>query len=204
MCWRRVGGRLPYDVMRMRSALIVGMAGAVLALSGCGGDDDTPSTLPSATGGASESGSATDGETPSVTPTADPSAALQAELEAFFREYNDAINESFTSPEAAERRSTFYSTSCSVCISGQQLVDDIANKGQTFRGDPAEPPQVAVDSVEPGQVEVRTVQDIPPGEILAGTDVVERFEENVGLTIAYTLRRQESGRWIIVQGEKLG
>jgi len=198
-----VGGRLPYDVMRMRSALIVGMAGAVLALSGCWGDDDSPSTLPSATGGASESGSGTDGETPSVTPTADPSAALQAELEAFFRDYTDAINESFSSAEAAEKRRSYYSTTCSVCISGQRIVDDVHTMGQVFEGGRVAFGSATVTPTSSDQATVLVVSDAAAGRILQGGTVVREFPVDPGFTVAYTARRQPDGNWLIIQGEGL-
>jgi len=179
------------------------MAGAVLALSGCGGDDDTPSTLPSATGGASESGSATDSETPSVTPSADSTAALQAELEAFFRDYTAAINESLVSKDGAERRRTFYSTSCTVCVRGQDNADELHSNGYTIRGGTTVLNSLTIDGAETDQATVRAVVSTAAGEVLDGERVVKTYVESSDTTIIFTLNKQPSGEWLIIQGEAL-
>jgi len=188
--------------MRMRSALIVGMAGAVLALSGCGGDDDTPSTLPSATGGASESGSATDSETPSV--TADPTAALQAELEAFFREYTDAINASTESRDAADKRRSFYASSCSICVQGQRIVDDILDQSRQVRGGETVLKRLSVTGApESNEVRAQAAFDVAQAEVIANGTVVESYDASQDYAVIFTVRRQPSGEWLITQGEGL-
>jgi len=106
--------------MRARMGAAAGLALAGLMLASCSGDD-VPGTLPDVT-------PTTDGpqETTSATPTGDPTAALEAEITAFFEEYIQVSNASWTSTDALDRRRQMFADSCSACLFGYEIVQCVS------------------------------------------------------------------------------
>jgi hypothetical protein len=187
-----------FSAMRTPLGCVLGLALAGLVLGACG-DDDQPSTLPDVTP------STTSVQSPSATPSGDPTAQLEAESTAFFVDYIDTSNESWTSVEALERRRTMFADTCDACRYGYDLAVRVHHEGLRFEGDLGFVEQVRLDSFEGDVVRFSGFTSSPQAQLVsANGTVVTEFPPTDNLQVVYQAQRQASGQWILVDSEVLG
>ncbi len=101
--------------MRARIGVSVVVLTAATTVAACSDNGGEPSTLPEVTSASSAVGTET------AVPTGDPTAQLEAEITEFFTLYVEAINESWTSEEALQRRREMFADTCAACLAGYEL-----------------------------------------------------------------------------------
>ncbi|NED94731.1 hypothetical protein G1H11_05345 [Phytoactinopolyspora alkaliphila] len=181
------------------------LVASALTVVGCSSDDDagpletTPPTTPAQT----ESPDPTPSEpTQEPTPDPDPTEELEAEITEFFEEYIDAINESWTSEEALQRRREMFADSCEECLIGYEFAKRKHHQELRFEGDDVEVLDVSLVSAGDGVVVITTVIDSPPGRLIDNDGaLVQEFDEYEAVQSVYQLVKNETGVWIIIKGE---
>ena len=185
--------------MRARMAAAAGLALAGLMLASCSGDD-VPGTLPDVT-------PTTDGpqETTSATPTGDPTAALEAEITAFFEEYIQVSNASWTSIDALDRRRQMFADSCNACLFGYEIAQRAHDEDLDFEGELGSVDRVRLDSIDGDVVRFSGFTSTPPAKLVdsAGA-VVQEFPPTDSLQVTYQVQRLGTGEWIMINSEVLG
>ncbi|MGH8838663.1 MAG: hypothetical protein ACRDVO_05295 [Jiangellaceae bacterium] len=184
--------------MRARMGAAAGLALAGLMLASCS-DEDVPGTLPDVT-------PTTDGpqETTSATPTGDPTAALEAEITAFFEEYAQMINQSWTSVEALARRREMFADSCESCLAGYEFAERAHAENLQIEGGAASLVRARVDRVEGDLVTTSAFTNSAAGRLLdSGGNVVQQFDASENTQITYQIRRAIPNDWIILASEVL-
>lgn len=177
-------------------------------VGGCTGSDDSepatlPDTTPSVTESVTTSPTAEATTSPSPTPTADPTAVLEAELEAFFRTYDAALNESWTSMDALGQRREMFSDSCVVCLSGYEMTREAHDDRLEFRGDPSEIVEIDVTILAEDRASLLVLSNVPAGRLVDDEgEVVQSFQRNPEVQIVYEVHRVK-GQWVIVRSEVL-
>jgi hypothetical protein len=182
---------------RVRAAAVLVVAALVVA--SCS-DGEVPDTLPEVA-----STSAATAETLSPTPTGDPTAALEAEITAFFEEYIQTINESWSSNAALQRRREMFSDACEPCLAGYDLAARAHQEELFLDAEPATARRVRLDAVDADIATVLVVEDVPAGRLIDGQGVViEEFGASLGAQVIYRVQRQPSGdRWMIIASDLL-
>jgi hypothetical protein len=185
--------------MRARIGAAAGLALAGLILTSCSGDE-APGTLPDVT-----PTSAGPQETARATPTGDPTAALEAEIAAFFEEYIQVSNASWTSTDALDRRREMFADSCRACLFGYEIARRAHAEDLNFEGELGSVDRVRLDSVDGDVVRFSGFTSTPPARLVdsAGA-VVQEFPPTDGLQVAYQVQRLGSGEWIMINSEVLG
>jgi hypothetical protein len=185
--------------MGARMGAAAGLALAGLMLASCSGDD-VPGTLPDVT-------PTTDGpqETTSTTPTGDPTAALEAEITAFFEEYIQTINESWSSTAALERRREMFSDACKHCLAGFELAERAHDEALVLEAPPATARRVRLDAVDADIATVLVVEDVPAGQLVDGQGIViEEFGASLGAQVVYRAQRKpRDDGWVIIASDLL-
>jgi hypothetical protein len=168
----------------------------LVALAGCSSDDEAASTLPDVTSTLSPSG------TPSPTPSPSSTAELEAEVTAFFEDYIDTVNESWTSEKALERRREMFEDTCSDCLAGYLFAKRAHDDDLTISGEDAELLQVTFVSSTEGTYVVMVTEDLPPGALSDKDGVVlQEFDEYSGVQILFELEKIDD-QWVIVRSKR--
>jgi hypothetical protein len=184
--------------MRTPLRCVLGFALAGLVLGACSDDDDQRGTLPDVTP------STTSVESPSATPSGDPTAQLEAEITAFYEDYVDTINESWTSEKALERRRTMFADSCIMCLQGYELTTQAHAEGWTLESGLGMIRSVRLDAVDGDVATFLGVEDVASGRLVSSSgEVVEQFGETIGAQIVYRVQKRSSGDWIVIAGDLL-
>jgi hypothetical protein len=185
--------------MRAGIGAAVGLALAGLVLGSCSGDE-VPSTLPDVT-----PTSASPQETASATPTGDPTAALEAEITAFFEEYIQTINESWSSRAALERRREMFSDACKPCLAGFELAERAHDEELVLDAPPATARRVRFDVFDADVATVLVVEDVPAGRLVDSQGVViEEFGASIGAQVVYRAQRKPGdSSWVIIASDLL-
>jgi hypothetical protein len=182
--------------MRARLRAAAGLIVAALALASCSGGE-TPDTLPDVA--PTTTGPA---ETTSRTPTGDPTAALEAEITAFFEEYAQKINESWTSAEALGRRREMFADTCESCLAGYEFARRAQAENLRIEGGAASLVRARVDGVEGDVVTASAFTNSAAGQLVdSDGNVVQRFDAAENAQIAYQMRRAGPNEWIILASE---
>jgi hypothetical protein len=184
--------------MRARIGAAAGLALAGLMLTSCSGDE-APGTLPDVT-----PTSAGPQETASATPTGDPTAALEAEITAFFEEYAQMINQSWTSVEALGRRREMFADTCESCLAGYEFAERAHARNLQIEGGVASLVRARVDRVEGDLVTASAFTNSAAGRLVdSDGNVVQEFDASENAQIAYQMRRAAPNDWIILASEVL-
>jgi hypothetical protein len=182
--------------MRARVRAAAGLAVAALAVASCS-DGKVPDTLPDVT-----PTSAGPAETTSPAPTGDPTAALEAEITAFFEEYAQKINESWTSAESLGRRREMFADTCKSCLAGYEFARRAQAENLRIEGGTASLVHARVDRVEGDVVKASAFTNSAAGQLVdSNGNVVQRFDAAENAQIAYQLRRTGPNEWIILASE---
>jgi hypothetical protein len=183
--------------MRTPLRCVLGFALAGLVLGACS-DDDDPGTLPDVTP------STTSVESPSATPSGDPTAQLEAEITAFYEDYVDTINESWTSEEALERRRTMFADTCVACMHGYELVQRAHAEGLSLEAEFGTIDDVRLDRIYGDVVTFVVTEDVPGGRLVdADGDVVQEFGATLGAQVAFQAQRNADTNWVIIASDVL-
>jgi hypothetical protein len=183
--------------MRTSLGCVLGLALAGLVLGACG-DDDQPGTLPDVTP------STTSVESPSARPSGDATAQLEAEITAFYEEYVDTINESWTSEEALERRRTMFADSCEPCLRGYEIAQRAQTEDLSLDAEFGTIHDVRLDDVEGDTVTFLVTEDIPAGRLLnTDGEVIEEFGATMDAQVVFQARRDLNSGWVIVASDVL-
>jgi hypothetical protein len=182
------------------------LAGA-LAVAACSGDDDalpsetTPAATPTVTATVEPTPTEpTDDPTPDVDPTPD----LEAEITEFFEQYIEAVNESWTSEEALQRRREMFADSCEECLIGYQFAKRMHDEDLLFEGGEVEVRDVSMTSSEGNLIVFTTEMDSPSGRLTTRDgELVQQFDEYRGDQSVYQAGESEPGLWVIVKGDVL-
>jgi hypothetical protein len=178
---------------------------AALALSGCSSDDD-PGVAPSPSPVPTETPTPEPTITPEPTaePTADPTDALEAEITAFFEEYAETINASWTSSEALEQRRKMFVETCRSCLAGYEIVKSAHAEELTFEGDFTTNIEVSLISWDDEIAAFLVISDTPAARLVdPDGSIVDRFDENLNRQVVYQATRAEGGTWILIKDEVL-
>jgi hypothetical protein len=171
---------------------------ALVALAGCSSDDEAASTLPDVTSTLSPSG------TPSPTPSPSSTAELEAEVTAFFEDYIDTVNESWTSEKALERRREMFEDTCSDCLAGYLFAKRAHDENLTITGDDAELVTLELASESASTMDVVATERLPAGELLdPDGNVMQTFDEVLNGQTLYAIAKTEGGSWTITHSEAL-
>jgi hypothetical protein len=185
--------------MRARVRAAAGLVVAALVVASCS-DGEVPDTLPDVA-----PTSAATAEALSPTPTGDPTAALEAEITAFFEEYIEASNASWTSKEALDRRRQMFADSCSACLFGYEIAQRAHMEDLTFEGELGSVDRVRLDSIDGDVIRFSGFTSTPAARLVdsAGA-VIKEFPSTESLQVAYQVQRLNSGEWIMINSEVLG
>jgi hypothetical protein len=170
----------------------------LVALAGCSSDDEAASTLPDVTSTLSPSG------TPSPTPSPSRAAELEAEITAFFQDYIDTVNESWTSEKALERRREMFEDTCSDCLAGYLFAKRAHDENLILKAGNVTVLRLEVTSAEDDQVTFVTTENSPAGELVdVDGQVVQEFDEYVRVQIVNEAARNSNGDWVLVRSDLL-
>lgn len=168
---------------------------ALVLIGACSSTDEEPSRLPDATSTpGAESGSA------GAIPEPGSTAAIEAEITAFFEDYIDTVNKSWTSKKALERRRTMFADTCSDCLAGYRFAKRAHDEDLILE---AENGVVMVDlrviAVDGDTITFITIEDSPHGELkdIHG-DVVQEFDEYRKSKVINRAKRHR-GSWLIME-----
>lgn len=185
--------------MRAGLRAAAGLIAVALTLASCS-DGETPDTLPDVA--PTSTGPA---ETTSPTPTGDPTAVLEAEITAFFEEYIQVSNASWTSRDALDRRRQMFADSCRACLFGYEIAQRAHTEDLTFEGELGSVDRIRLDSIDGDVVRFSGFTSTPAARLVdsAGT-VIQEFPPTDDLQVAYQVKRVSSGGWIMINSEVLG
>jgi hypothetical protein len=184
--------------MRARIGAALGLALVGLMLAACG-NDEAPSTLPDVT-----PTTASPAETTSATQTGDPTAALEAEIRAFFEEYAEVINQSWTSANALARRRAMFADSCLSCLGGYEFAERAQAENLRLEGGEASLVRARVDRIQGDLVTASAFTHSDAGRLVDSSgNVVQQFDATENAQIVYQIRRSSPDGWIIVASEVL-
>ena len=202
----RIAAWLTYAVMRDRlfrwSAVMVVAA----VVTGCSPSDESvsPDVSVSATGSPVATSTATEPVSEPSTPPADPTAALEAEITAFFEEYIATVNASWTSADALARRRQMFSDSCTDCLAGFSFAERAATERLILESDPLLFRRSSIASSSDESILVEVTEDSPPGVLRSASgDLIQEFDEKIGLKILFEVVRRPNEGLLIVGSEVL-
>jgi len=185
-----------FSAMRTPLGCVLGLALAGLVLGACG-DDDQPSTLPDVTP------STTSVESPGATPSGNPTAQLEAEITAFYEDYVNTINESFSSTVALKRRGEMFSESCGHCQEGYELAERANTDGLVLNGAVISVVRIDVDAISRERATFSVVSESSPGTLVTDAgDIVHEFPGSTNVRVTYQAQRTTRG-WVIVSSQVL-
>jgi hypothetical protein len=175
---------------------------ALLAFTGCSSDDEAAPTLPDVTSTLSPSGTPTG--TPSPTPSPSSTAELEAEVTAFFEDYIDTVNESWTSEKALERRREMFEDTCSDCLAGYLFAKRAHDDSLTLTGNDGRIVGLEFLDVKGKRVQFMSTEYLPARDLVnKDGDVVQEFAEYENIQVVYDLVRSGTSGWVIVSSEVL-
>lgn len=178
------------------------LAGALLV--GCSGDDDAPVPSGSPTPADTATLEPTPSDNATTTPEPDPTAELEAEITAFFEEYIDAVNESWTSKEALRRRHEMFADSCRECQTGYELAHRTHEEALVLDAGDVVVLDVELTSFDGETAVFLTDMDSPAGVLRTSSgEVVQEFDDYSGVQSVYQATKTSKGEWIIISGEVL-
>jgi len=186
--------------MRERLVWAAGLALMGLSVVACSADDE-PGTLPDVT----PTGTSASAGSPSEPPSGDdPTAQLEAEITTFIQEYDQTVDESWTSREALEQRRSMFADSCVPCLRGYELTERAHNQDLTLVAEFGVIRSVRLDAIDGDLVTFLVVDDVPAGRLVdASGSVVQEFGATIGAQIVYRAQRNSVGEWVIVASDVL-
>lgn len=171
----------------------------MVGIAGCSSEPG-PATLPDI----SDTSSVTPQPTTSAaatTPVVDPTAALEAEITAFFQEYIDTVNASWTSEEALARSEEMFSPTCGSCSYVFSLAERAHAEGLSYEGQLGQLEDVRFDSFADGIAVVSVTTSSEVAQLVDSDGaVIEEFSQTDHLQVIYQAAQTDGG-WIIIKDE---
>ncbi|MGB9373352.1 MAG: hypothetical protein WCA82_04220 [Jiangellales bacterium] len=183
--------------MRVITGILAVLA---LMLSGCS-DTADPDVLPEPTG--SEVATPRPSPTPAASPTQ--SATPVDEALQFVDDYLWTANEALTDAAALKNWRSYFSDSCSVCLSGFRAASSIRSQGNSVEDGKFRDWRATKQASDSTQVTVLVIGDVDAATVRSPDgDVVSTFDSVESATVLYTMRKQPDGSWLMIAGELVG
>ena len=174
---------------------------SVVALASCSSpaEPQTLDPLPAVTDSPADPAPSTTRE-----PTASPLATSSLTAADFVDEYVGLTNLALSEPPMMAEWEQLFAPSCSVCASGFETATGIQARGHTISGGEWINWEVTVADQQENEALVVVSGSIDEATVSsAGGEVVDTFAAVDDVSVAYTVRRQPDGAWLIVGGDTI-